>query len=260
MDRHALRNDVRRSSRARGRSDRRARARRQGKIPGAARPVAGQSRRVLLERGAADQHGRGADEFGGEPLQHPRGARKASAGLHQHDADDGLSRRRPPERVVSLGAAGRGGGARARDEFGQAAAAQPAAQGHVPAEVADRIDLRQRRSGAPAGYGAAGGGLGRLRQAAEGGQARGQAARHRACHVPRAVRRHGQGTGRAARRAGRPARDVFAGRTFRAGPRDGVSGAGRRRAGLSRGQDRSARTTTSPRRSFSAPAASDRAR
>ena len=84
---------------------------------------------ICSERGPADQHGGGADQLGGEPLQHPRGARKASAGLHQHDADHGLSRRRPPERVVSLGAAGRGGRARDRDRFGQAAPPQPAAQG-----------------------------------------------------------------------------------------------------------------------------------
>ena len=57
----------------------------------------------------------------------------------------------------------------------------------------------------------------------QGGEARGQAARHRACVVSRAVRRHGQGTGRAARRARRPAVDVFARRSVGAGPRDRLS-------------------------------------
>ena len=55
-------------------------------------------------------------------------------------------------------------------------------------------------------------------------------------------------------------RDVLAGRAFRAGPRNGVSGAGRGHAGLSRGQDRASRTTMHDAPSFSAPARSARAR
>ena len=49
--------------------------------------------------------------------------------------------------------------------------------------------LRQRRSGAAARHGAGGGRLGRLQGAPQGGEEERQAARHRACDVPRAVRR-----------------------------------------------------------------------
>ena len=188
--------------------------------------MAGQSRRVLLELRPADQHDRGADEFGHQPLQCSGGTWPAPAGLHQYDADDGLSRRRAPERRLSVGAAGRGSCGRDRDQFRQAAPTQRAPQRCVPDEDADRLHLRQCRSGAAAGHGAEGVGLGRFRKAAARGEARGQAARYRACLVSRAVRRHGQGAGRAARRARRPAVDVFARRSVRAGPRDGLSRAG----------------------------------
>ena len=66
--------------------------------------MAGQSRRLLLQLGAADQYDRLADEFGHQPLRRPGRARPASAGLHQHDADHSLSRRRTSQRRLSVGA------------------------------------------------------------------------------------------------------------------------------------------------------------
>ena len=128
---------------------------RRGKFLALRVAVAGQSRRVCLERRPADQHGRGADQLGHEPLQGRRHPRPAPAGVHQHDADDGLSRRRPPQRRLSLGAAGRGGGGRDRDRSGRAPPPQRAPQGGVPAQDADRLVLRQRRSGAAARHRAA---------------------------------------------------------------------------------------------------------
>ena len=141
MARHALGNHLRRSSGARRRPDRRAGARCPRQVSGAARRVAGQSRRVFLERGPADQHGRGTDQLGHEPLQDRRAARPASPGVHQHDADHGLSRCRPSERRVSLGTADRGGGARHRHQSGHAAPAQSSEEGCVPAQDADRLVL-----------------------------------------------------------------------------------------------------------------------
>ena len=132
---------LRRPSGARRRSDRRTCARRPRQVPRAARRVAGQSRRVFLQRRPADQHGRGPDQLGHEPLQDRRALRPSPAGVHQHDADHGLSRRRPPQRRLSLGAAGRGGGAGDRGRSGYAAPAQSPEERRVPAEDADRLVL-----------------------------------------------------------------------------------------------------------------------
>ena len=82
-----------------------------GKFLGAARRMAGQHRRLLLGRRRADQHRRGADQLGHQPLQGAGVLRPAPPGVHQHDADHRLSRRGPAQRRVSVGAPGRGGGA-----------------------------------------------------------------------------------------------------------------------------------------------------
>ncbi len=92
-----------RSSRPRRRSDRRARARRQGALPRAARRMAREPRRVLLQRRPAHQYRGGADQPGHQPLRHQGDSRPAPAGVHQHHADHGLSRRRPAQRGLSAG-------------------------------------------------------------------------------------------------------------------------------------------------------------
>ena len=96
-------------------------------------------------------------------LHASRRSTAAPARVHQHDADHRLSRRRPAERVVSLGAAGRRGGARHRHRPHRAAPAQPAPEGALSLQDADRLDLRQRRSGGAAGRGARGRRLERFR-------------------------------------------------------------------------------------------------
>ena len=167
-----------------------------------ARRVAGESRRVLLERRPAHQHRRGADQLGGQPLQSRRHSWPASAGLHQHDADHGLSRRRPSQRRLSVGAAGRRGRAATGIDSVKLRRRNVLRKDAFPLQDADRLVLRQRRSGAAARHRVAGGGLGRLRKrAARPRKTQRQAARHRACAVSRAVRRHGQGAGRDPRRA-----------------------------------------------------------
>ena len=112
LDRHALGDDLRRSSRARRRPEGRAGDRRQGQVSRRCASSGWSTRRLLLERRRADQHRRGADQLGHQPLQGAGVLRPAPAGVHQHDADHRLSRRRPPQRRVSLGAAGRGSGGR----------------------------------------------------------------------------------------------------------------------------------------------------
>jgi aerobic carbon-monoxide dehydrogenase large subunit len=69
-------------------------------------------------------------------------------------------------------------------------------------------------------------------------EARGQASRHRARVVSRAVRRHGQGTGRTAGRAGWPVVAVLARGSFGARARNRVPRAGGADPGRPRGQDR----------------------
>ena len=113
--------------------------------------LARQPRRVLLGRGPFHQHRRRPDQHGDQRLPHPGGLRPEPAGVHQ-------SRRRlPPYRgagrpnVVLPGrASGRRGGAPHRHRSRRAPAAQPPAQGGVPLQDTDRLDLRQRRSAGPA--------------------------------------------------------------------------------------------------------------
>ena len=102
--------------------------------------------------GASHQHRGGADLVGDQPVQRARGLRPAPADVHQHDADDRVPRRRPSERLVSVGASGRRGGEEARHRFDQAAPAQSSQDQPVSAQDTDRLDLRQRRSGGTAGH------------------------------------------------------------------------------------------------------------
>jgi hypothetical protein len=106
--------------------------------------------------GAADQYDRLADQFGHQPLRRPGRARQASAGVHQH-------RRRPrpiaapdvPTSPICGSAWSKRG--RARSESSRSSFADAtSAQGDVSVEDADRLDLRQRRSAAPAEHGVAG--------------------------------------------------------------------------------------------------------
>ena len=141
LDRHALGDDLWRSSCARRRPEGRAGDRRQGQVPRPARRMAGQHGRLLLGRRGADQHRRGADQLGDQPLQGAGVLRPAPPRLHPHDADYRLSRRGPPQRRLSLGAPRRGSGGDARRRSGEAAPAQHSREGRVPDEDADRPHL-----------------------------------------------------------------------------------------------------------------------
>ena len=141
VDRHAFRNDFRRSSCSRGEPKGRTCSRRQRKISRPARRMAGESRRLLLGCRRAHQHRRGTDQLGHQPLQGACLLRPAPARLHQHDARHRLSRRRTAQRRVSVGAPGRRGGAHVGDRFGAAAPAQHSRQDRVPDENAHRPHL-----------------------------------------------------------------------------------------------------------------------
>ena len=127
-----------------------------------------------------------------------RRLRPAPAGLHQHHADHRLSRRRPPERRVSVGAAGRrSGGASSASIRSRLRRRNILPKSAFPDEDADRLtpttaairrvcSIRRwrRRTGTAS------------RRAARTAKKSRQAARHRACAVPRAVRRGRQGADR----------------------------------------------------------------
>ena len=170
MDRDARGDDPRRPSCARDRADRRGRARRGGHFPGDAGRMAGQPRRLLLERRALHQHRRVADLDGGQHLQDAGVLWAQPARFHQHHPDHRVPWRRPAQRLLSGRAPGRRGGARHRHRPHQAQAAQPAAEESLPLQDADRIHLRQRRSARPVAAGIGRGGLARLRAPPPRGQ------------------------------------------------------------------------------------------
>ena len=119
--------------------------------------------------------------IGDQPLSTCRRSTAAPAGLHQHDADRRLSRRRPAERRPISGAAGRRGGRAHRHRPHPAAPAQPDAQGRVPATR--RRPAHTYDSGDPARLldrCLKARGLERLQEAPRGSQETRQAARHRA--------------------------------------------------------------------------------
>ncbi len=112
-----------------------------GQFPRHAGRMAGQCRRLLLERRPVHQYRRGANLDAVRRLPHAGALWLEPADLHQHHTDRALSRRRPSECVISGGAAGRRGRPRQRHRPRQAQAAQSPAQERVPLQDADRLDL-----------------------------------------------------------------------------------------------------------------------
>ena len=165
-----------------------------------------------------------------------------------------------PNVAYLVGAAGREGRGDARHGFDPASPPQSHQGQAVSVQDADRLVLRQRRSGRPARHRAGARRLEVVREAAPRRQEAGPAARHRSCAVPRAVRRRRQGGDQDQDHSRRPPRAVFAGRPVRPGPRDGVPRSGRRHPRASPPSASSFATTTSPRPSSPAPEASARAR
>ena len=232
-----------------------------GQVPGAARRMAGQPRRLLLGRRRADQHRRGADQFGHQPLQHAARSTAGTGWCSPTRRRHRLSRRRPSERLLSVGAPGRGGGARRSASIRSGCAAATFCQGRVPDEDADRLDLRQRRSGAPARYRAAGGGLGRLQGAPQGGEEERAsfAASGSRCSSSRPAAVGKEQIEIRIEPDGQLAMFSNAG-PIGAGARDGISGGRCQRPRHARGPDRASLQRRDDAQARSAPAASVRAR
>ena len=92
----------------------------------------------------------------------PASVRSAQTDPDQLRTRHRLPRRRSPQRVVSLGAPGRRGGARHRHRPREAAPQEPDPKGRVSLQDADHLHLRLRRRADAAHGGARGGRLGQI--------------------------------------------------------------------------------------------------
>ena len=103
---------------------RRAGARRQGQVPGAAHPPSRQHGR-LHRRGRRQHPDRQHDALPARHVRHQADRRADQMRVHQHHPDRALSRRRPPRGELLPGARGGRGRARHRHRPDQAAAEEP---------------------------------------------------------------------------------------------------------------------------------------
>ena len=243
LDRHALGDDFRRSSRRGGRSDRRARARR---ARGSFWRCASQwlvnlgaycsSAGALINTVAAPTssatslykvpavHGRHRLVFTNTtPITAYRGAGRPNvAYLWERLVEEAAVATRDRLRSSCAGAI-----CLRKDAF--------------PMKTPTGSHLRQRRSGAAAGYGARRRRTGTASKARrEAAKQERQAARHRACDVSRAVRRRRQGADRDRVESDGRLSMFSQRRSVGAGPRDRVAGARREGSRLARGPDRAA--------------------
>ena len=123
---------------------RRAGARRQGQVPGAAHPPSRQHGR-LHRRGRRQHPDRQHDALPARHVRHQADRRADQMRVHQHHADRALSRRRPPGGELLHRARGRRGRARHRHRSDPAAAEEPDFEEGDAVQDRGRHHLRQRR-------------------------------------------------------------------------------------------------------------------
>ena len=123
---------------------RRAGARRQGQVPGAAHPPSRQHGR-LHRRGRRQHPDRQHDALPARHVRHQADRRADQMRVHQHHADRALSRRRPPGGELLHRARGGRGRARHRHRSDPAAAEEPDSEEGDAVQDRGRHHLRQRR-------------------------------------------------------------------------------------------------------------------